>query len=156
MLLQRYEVYKSKFSSQDSYIQQENPCIMHGFDLQEKKSSKKLRQKSTYINHTNSSPGKNSSLDIYDKSVGGTSAYNPNRKDKMRSKRGYSGRKVTSEQTEPCLHEYDRVSSPKLVQRSDYLKPKPSSSIVKRFETLYFSTYMLYYSKTPIWKVLVL
>ncbi|KAL6284628.1 hypothetical protein ACE6H2_015557 [Prunus campanulata] len=130
----RYEVYNSKFSSQDLYVQQENPCIMHGFDLQEKKSSKKLRQKSTYLNQTNSSPGKNSSLDIYDKSVGGTSAYNTNRKDKMRSKRGYSGRKVTSEQTEPCLHEYDRVSSPKLVQRSDYLKPKPSSSIEENLD----------------------
>ncbi|KAM1394330.1 hypothetical protein FF2_029946 [Malus domestica] len=129
----RYEVYNSRLNSQDSYLQQENPSIMHGFDLQEKKSSKQLRQKSTFLNNTNPFPGKNSPLDIYDKPSGGISAYNSNKKDRMRSK-GYYGRKVTSEQTEPHFDEYDKFSNPKTVQRNDYLKSRPSSSIEEKFD----------------------
>ncbi|XP_048431143.1 uncharacterized protein LOC125472991 isoform X5 [Pyrus x bretschneideri] len=124
----RYEVYNSRLNSQ-----QENPSIMHGFDLQEKKSGKQLRQKLTYLNDTNSSPGKNSSLDIYDKPSGGISAYNSNKKDRMRSKGNY-GRKFTSEQTEPCLDEYDKFMSPKIVQRNEYLKSRPSSSMEEKFD----------------------
>lgn len=99
-------------------MQQENPGNMHGVDMAERKSCKQLRQKSTYLKDTNSSAGLNSSLDIYDKFPGGISAYNGNRKNRMSSKHGHYGRKITSEPTTPWLNESDKVRIPKIGQRS--------------------------------------
>lgn len=124
----RYEAYNSKLSSQ--YMQQEKPGNMHGVDMAERKSCKQLRQKSTYLKDSNSSAGLNSSLDIYDKFPGGMSAYNGDRKNRMSSKHGHYGRKITNEPTTPWLNESDKVRSPKIGQRS-----KASKSVAKYSET---------------------
>ncbi|PRQ32821.1 putative transcription factor Homobox-WOX family [Rosa chinensis] len=131
----RYEVYNSKLSSQGLYMHQENRGIMHGVDMVERKSRKQLRQKSTYLKDINSSAGKNSSLDMYDAFPGGMSAYNGNRKNRMSSKHGHRGRKITSETTEPWSNESDKVCSPNIGQRSDYFKSKALNSVVKHSET---------------------
>ncbi|XP_062082307.1 uncharacterized protein LOC133788735 [Humulus lupulus] len=131
----KYEVNNSKLSSKDPYMHQEAPGIVHGIGHQEAKPSNLLRQKSTYIDHASSVPGRNSS-DNYD-----DSSYNNNRHRKKGSKHGvegmssdsfhnrlshYSG-KVASKQTFSRVHEDDDVS-PEIMQRSEYLKFKPSVS----------------------------
>ncbi|XP_015870829.2 homeobox-DDT domain protein RLT1 [Ziziphus jujuba] len=128
----RYEVYNSKVSSKDSYVH-EAP-MMHVFEGQEIKSGNQSRKKSTYLNRTSSLPGRNSTLNTYDES-----GYNRN--SRMSSKHGvegmisdsalkhhgqYSG-KISREQSVPWLDE-DNNTSPKILQRSEYSKLKPSVS----------------------------
>lgn len=142
MFVQRYEVYASKVSSKDSYVH-EAP-IMHGFEGQEIKSGNQSRKKSTYLNHTGTLPGRNSTLNTYDES-----GYNRN--SRMSSKHGvegvtaefalkhhgqYSG-KISSEQSMPWLDEDNNVSA-KILHRSEYSKSKPSVS--KRYGREMFDT----------------
>ncbi|XP_050369495.1 uncharacterized protein LOC126787649 isoform X2 [Argentina anserina] len=126
----RYDLYNSKLSSAGMYTYPESRGLMHGVDMVDRKSRKKLRQKSTYLKDFNSSAGQNSSLDMYDKFPGGMSGYNGNRKNRMSSKHGHRGRKITSEITEPWPKESDKVCSPNVRAKS-----KASNSIAKHSET---------------------
>lgn len=167
MFLQRYEVHNSKLGSRDSYLQ-EAPGLIHGVGHQEAKPGNLSRQKSTYIDHSSSFPGRNSSLDKYD-----DSSYNSNRSRKKSSKHGVEGMasdsflnhhghyggKIASKQALSRAHEDDDVS-PEILQRSEYLKFKPSISpqnyceapdmeergistmMTQVFISLYFSVFM--------------
>ncbi|PON75765.1 Octamer-binding transcription factor [Parasponia andersonii] len=162
----RYEVHNSKLSSRDSYLQ-EASGFLQGVNHQEAKPGNQSKQKSTYIGHTSSFPGRHSSLDKYDDST-----YNTNRSHKKISKHGvegmasdsflnhhghYGGKlasrqalssaqedddvnhhghyggKIARRQALSSAHEDDEIS-PEIVQRSEYLKFKPSRSTQNYFE----------------------
>lgn len=142
-LSNRYEVYNSKVSSQDLYVEGATCSSMHGSDYQDKLSHYQLEQKSTVPNHIKPF-GKRNSLDLYEDSAGETSVYNSKRNKKMGSKHGVEGMRIDSVtnhhgrcdgKIESKLHEYDNVS-PNIVQRSEYFKSKPSNLISNIYESL--------------------
>ncbi|KAL5565870.1 hypothetical protein UlMin_029034 [Ulmus minor] len=136
----RYEVHNSKLSSRDLNMP-EAPTAMHGFGHQETKSRKQPRQKSTYLDNTNSFPGQ-IPFDVYD-----GPSYHSKKGRKMSSKhgvegitdsllnhRGRYGGRIASKQTLSQSHEVDDLS-PKLDKRSDHFKLKPSISKRDYYET---------------------
>lgn len=142
----RYEVCSSKLASQNSCMEEANFGTMHGFDSRDNYSNRQLKQKGSFPNYSNSSPGWNFSKDMHEDATGETSFVNSNKNYEMRSNPGIEGirlssvsnrrlhpygGKVTSEQTDSWLHEYDDIR-PKIVQQKEYLKSKPSNLILQQ------------------------
>lgn len=139
--LQRFEVYGSKMSSQDSYMEGPNCDLKNSSDSREKKSHHQLKRKVTSYNYSSSIPGGKSALDKYGDLAAETSSHSSKRNYKLSSMHGVEGTrpdtvsnhhhpdgtKAISEQADPWLHDYDN-SSPNIVQKKDY-KSKPSNLI---------------------------
>uniref|UniRef100_A0A5B7APH5 Homeobox domain-containing protein n=1 Tax=Davidia involucrata TaxID=16924 RepID=A0A5B7APH5_DAVIN len=144
----RYEVYNSKVRTYNPDLDGTSFKIMDGSDRQEKNSHHQYKQKSPLPNNSNPFPGWNSAI-MNEDSAEETSGYDSTRKHGMRSKHGVQGMrmdsvsshhlhpyvgKVTSEQTEPWLHNHNDVSH-KLAQRECF-EPKTSNSTLKCGEAL--------------------
>lgn len=112
----------------------------------ERKTLSSVKQKGSFPNYSNLSPGWNFSKDMHEDAAGETSFVNSNKNYEMRSNPGIEGMrlssvsnrrlhpyggKVTSEQTDSWLHEYDDIR-PKIVQQKEYLKSKPSDLILQQ------------------------
>ncbi|KAG8663127.1 homeobox-DDT domain protein RLT1 isoform X1 [Manihot esculenta] len=137
----RFEVYGSKMSSQDSYMEGPNCDLKNSSDSREKKSHHQLKRKVTSYNYSSSIPGGKSALDKYGDLAAETSSHSSKRNYKLSSMHGVEGTrpdtvsnhhhpdgtKAISEQADPWLHDYDN-SSPNIVQKKDY-KSKPSNLI---------------------------
>lgn len=132
----------SKLVSQNT--EEPNFGTLHGPDSKDNYSNRQLKQKASFPNYSNSSPCWNFSSDMHEDAAGETSFVNSNKNYEMRSKHGIEGkrlnsvsnrhvhpygRKITSEQTDSWLHEDDDIR-PKIVQRKEYLKSKPSNLIL--------------------------
>ncbi|KAJ7964998.1 Homeobox-DDT domain protein RLT1 [Quillaja saponaria] len=116
-LSSRYELYNSRFSSQDPHMEGAKPSIM------------------------------NSSLDMYEGSIGEAYNSNRNhrlsfkhgiegmRSDSASNHAGLNGAKIAMEQVETLLHGYDNVN-PKTVQGGEYIKTKSSNLIHNRHESV--------------------
>ncbi|MCI07313.1 homeobox leucine zipper protein, partial [Trifolium medium] len=121
---------------------------LHDSDFQDKKSGQRIKQRTNIqgrairANHLH---GKNFSLDLYVDSTGEAPAYDSTRNHRigtkhlvkrMRSDSGsnpsdtddYEENNPAVKQTDPLLHDYSN-SNVKNVQRSEYVKSKPSNSI---------------------------
>ncbi|XP_065877978.1 uncharacterized protein [Euphorbia lathyris] len=130
----RYEVYNSKISSQDSYMDEASGSIRNASETRDKKPHQHLKKKSSYHN-SNSNPVAKSSMDYYDDLAAETSTHSSKRNYKMNTKHGIEGIrpdasnhhlpddvKITNEQTEPWLQDHDNGSrSPLIGPRNDYL-----------------------------------
>ena len=140
--LQRYDRYNAKLSSQVSHMEGAELGSLQESDFQDKKSRQHIKQQPIFHGYTNPLPGRNSTLDLYEDSTGEASAYNSNKNHRMGIKHDaevmrsdsasnhsdqYEG-KLVFKQTDSMLHSYDDVN-PKNVQRSEYIKSKPSNSI---------------------------
>lgn len=143
------DVYNATICSQDSYMEQDNIRALHGPNSQDY-SHHQLKHKSSFPNYSHPLSVRNSSLDINDVSAGKTSVYNPNRSLAMRSKHGVDemilesisnphlhvyDEKITKEQKEPYMLNYEDVK-PKTVQRKEFLRTKPSHSLLRHNESL--------------------
>jgi hypothetical protein len=142
--LQRYEAHNSKLSSQDLYTEGAICSSMHGSDYQDKLPHYQLERKSAVLNHIKTFGKRNSSSDLYEDSAGETSVYNSKKNKRMGSKHGVEGMRIDSitshhgrcdGKIESKLHEYDNVS-PKIVQRREYFKSKPSNLICNLYESI--------------------
>lgn len=118
---------------------------MHDSDFQDKKPRQHVNQRPAFHSSTNPLPRKNSSLDLYVDSTGEASAFNSTKIQRMGTKHGsegmrsnsasnpcdhYEGVNLAIKQTDSLLHGYDN-SNLKNVQRSEYVKSKPPTSIHK-------------------------
>lgn len=114
---------------------------LHDSDFQDKKSRQHTKQRRAYHSHTNHLPCRNSSLDLYEDSIGEAFAYNTSKNHTMGTKHGEGMRSDSAsnhsdhcegdlvvKKTESLLHCYDNVN-PKNVERSEYVKSKPSNSL---------------------------
>ncbi|KAA8544575.1 hypothetical protein F0562_022566 [Nyssa sinensis] len=144
----RYEVYKSEVRTYNADLDGTSFKIMHGSDCKEKNSHHQSKPKSPLPNHSNPFPGQNSAIEMNDDLAGETSGYDSTMNCGMRTKHGFQGMrmdsvsshhlpfggKVTSEQTESWLHNYDDGSH-KLPQRECF-EPKTSNLTLKCGEAL--------------------
>ncbi|TKY46695.1 Homeobox protein NANOG [Spatholobus suberectus] len=144
--LSRYDSYFTKLSSQDSHMEGGDFGSLHDCDFQDKKPRQHINQRPTFHSLTNPLPRKNSSQDLYVDSVGEASAYNSTKNHRMGTKHGFEGMRSDSasnpsdhyeennnlavKKTDSLLHGCDN-SNLKNVQRSEYVKSKPSNSIHK-------------------------
>ncbi|XP_054798308.1 homeobox-DDT domain protein RLT1 isoform X2 [Prosopis cineraria] len=128
-------MYDSKYSSQDLHMEVGDLGSLHDADLLDKKP-RRHKQGRTFQGHTNHIPHRNSSLELYEDSTREVPAYNT-----MRSKHGVGMRSDSAsnhsdhfegdlvvKQADSLLHRYDNVN-PKKIQRSEYVKSKPSNSL---------------------------
>ncbi|KAJ4827078.1 hypothetical protein Tsubulata_013892 [Turnera subulata] len=132
-----YEVFNAKMGSQDSYIEEANCNPDPGFDSQDRKSrlQQKRRPRNNYLSPN---AGENNAKDRYDDFDGETSIYNQRKTHMVNSKHHVDGmrsnsvsnhhgpsiRRVSSEQKEALLHDFDNEST-KIVQENDYFS-RPS------------------------------
>eukprot|EP00257_Ricinus_communis_P027101 XP_025014515.1 homeobox-DDT domain protein RLT1 isoform X1 [Ricinus communis] len=133
----RYELYSSKMSSQDTFMDGANCNLKNTSDSLDKKSHHQLKRKSTF-NHPDSSPGGKSAMDKFDGFAAETSMHSSKRNYKMGFKHNaegirsdigsnhhyLDGGKVISEQTGRWLHDYGN-GGPKIVQGNDFMS-KPN------------------------------
>lgn len=141
-LSDKYELYNSKLSSQDLYMEEANCSRLHGSYFQDKISQ--LKQKSTVLNHVKPFPKRNSSLDLYEDSAEESPVYNSKKNQRMSSKHAVEGMRIDSVtnrrghydgKIESELHDQANVS-PNLIQRSEYFKFKPPNLILNHCELL--------------------
>ena len=139
----------SKLASHNSCLEEANFGNMHESDSRDNYSNRQLKHKASFPNYSNLSPGWNFSKDMHEDAAGETSLVNINKNHEMRTSYGIGGMrlssvsnphprayggKITSEQTDSWLHEHDDTR-PKIIQQKEYLKAKPSNSIVKKSQS---------------------
>ncbi|XP_061358752.1 homeobox-DDT domain protein RLT1-like [Gastrolobium bilobum] len=142
----RYDPYFTKLNSQDSHMEGGDFGSLHDSDFRDKhdkKAGRHIKQRPTFHSCTNPLPGRSSSLDLYVDSTGEASAYNSTKNHRKGTKLGVEGMRSDSasnpsdnyeennlvvKQTDSMLHGYDNFNL-KNVQRSEYVKSKPSNSI---------------------------
>ncbi|XP_059665387.1 uncharacterized protein LOC132311494 isoform X2 [Cornus florida] len=143
----RYEVYNSKMGSHDSELDGTSLKNMHGSDYHENYPLQ-FKKKLSLPNHSNPFPGRNSSVEMNEDSAGETSIFDSRtygmgakhsnegmRMDSVSSHHLHQyGGKITSEQTEPWLHNYGDVSHK--VAQKEYYESKPSQLTLKRGEPI--------------------
>ncbi|KAG4921094.1 hypothetical protein JHK84_049954 [Glycine max] len=145
-LSSKYDSYFTKISSQDSHMDRGDFGSLHDSDFQDKKSFQVINQRQNFQSFTNPLPHKNSSLDLNADSTGEASAYNNIKNRRKGTKHGFDGVRYDSasnpsdhyeennnlavKQTDSLLHGYEN-SNLKNVQRSEYVKSKPSNSVHK-------------------------
>ncbi|KAI4308172.1 hypothetical protein L6164_031274 [Bauhinia variegata] len=136
-LSSRYDSYNAKFSSQDSHMEGADLGSFHDSDFQDKKSHQQIKLRPNFQSHTNHLPGRNSSLDLYEDSIGEASVYNSDKNHRKITKNVIEGMRSDSAsnhsdhyegKADSLLHGHDTIN-PKNTQRSEYVKSKPSNSI---------------------------
>ncbi|XP_028803973.1 uncharacterized protein LOC114759039 isoform X1 [Neltuma alba] len=142
-LCARYDSYNTELYPEDSHMEGENLS-----DFQDKKSHQHSKQRPPLYSHTFRFPSTNSSLDMYEHSVGEAPAYN--RKDNRRVgiRHGFEGLKsdyasnhsdhydgnLAANLKDSLLHGYDNVDLKNA--QSEYVKPKPSNLIRNPFVSM--------------------
>lgn len=141
--MQRYDSYNAKFSSQGLHTEGESLS-----DFQDKKAPQNLKQRPPLYSNTFRFPGKSSSLDLNEHSVGKAPAYDSKENRRVGVKHGFEGLKsdpacnhndhyndnLEANPKDSLLHGYDNVNS-KIVP-SEYVKLKPSNSFRNSFVSM--------------------
>lgn len=138
----RYDSYYTKHSAQDSHMEGVDFGYLNDSDIQDKQD-KKTRQDTKHKQSLTHFSGRNSSLDLYEDSIGDAFAYNSNKNHRIGTKRSVEGMRSDStsnhsdhyeenlavKHSDFLPHGYDNNVIPKNAQRSEHIKSKPSNSI---------------------------